>query len=231
MKTIAIILISLFLLSCKDETDQPVKFVDTISYRVVNLINQNTYYVNDAETGIDEIVLQNYKFITDSNQLFYRNPVTGKPNPDNFYTYKKLHDTEFSDWNSLEMKDMILFSEDYGKIEFNLDRADDDFIKIYRDSVRYKPFKTPDRYSLIVAGYYKKNGKNYNYNLHSIYEGKIGAIFTAESRLYYNIDRTIRLEMSAESLFKVDGKVIEPKQENMYLLEKNLHKCLIATTY
>lgn len=36
------------------------------------------------------------------------------------------------------------------------------------------------------------------------------------------------LEM-AESFFTVDGKVLEPIQSNMELLEKNFHKCMTAT--
>lgn len=231
MKVVGIFLISLFIFSCKEETVQPDKYVNTISYKILNIVNQDTYYVNDAETGVDNIVLQSYQFITDSNQLFYRNPVVGKENPDNFYTSKRFHDSEFSNWNRLEMNEMILFSEDYGKIEFSLDRLDDDFVKKYKDSTRYKDVKTQARYSFIAKGYYRKNGKLYNFNLHSVNEGRIGAIFSAESRLYYNINRTIKLEMSAESLFTVDGKVIEPKQENMSKLEKNFPKCLIATTY
>ncbi|MFA7326047.1 MAG: hypothetical protein WC121_05235 [Candidatus Kapaibacterium sp.] len=231
MKVIGIILISLFLFSCDDDPVLPDKFVDSISYRVVNVVNSDTYIVNDAETGIDNIVLLNYKFISDSNQLFYRIPVPNRKNPANFYTSKVLHDTEFPDWNRIDMREMILYSEDYGKIEFTLDKLDDQFIKDYRDSSRFNEFKTPDRYSLIVEGYYRKNGKFYSFNLNSKYEGKIGAIFSPETRLYYNIKRSIKVEMSAESFFTIDGKVLEPLQSNMPLLEKNFNKCLKATAF
>lgn len=231
MKAIGILLICIFLYSCEEDNDIPSKFVDSISYRIQNTVNSDIYVVNDDETGIDNIVLLSYKFISDSNQLFYRNPVAGKRQPSNFYTSEILHDSEFPKWNRIDMNEMILYSEDYGKIEFSLDRLDDEFIKIYKDSTRFDEFKTPERYSLIVKGYYRKNGIFKSFELHSINEGKIGAIFDADSRLWYNVKRTINIEMSAESFFTVDGKVLEPLQSNMPLLEKNFNKCLKASAF
>ena len=229
MKKILIFLSFIILVSCAEDTVLPDDYVDTITYRVINIVNDDTYYVNDPETGIDNIVLLNYYMFTDSNQLFYRNPIPGNENPDNFFTTGIFHDSEFPIWNRLIMSNLILKSEDYRKIEFSLDRMDDEEAKKYKDSVRYKYVKTPQRYSLIVTGYYRKNKKLINYTLTSTYEGRIGALIDENSRFYYNSERRLMLEMSAESFFTVDGKVLEPIQSNMELLEKNFHKCMTAT--
>jgi|GEM_PF-1381622 len=229
MKALLIIIIALFLYSCEEESVQPEAFVDTISYRVINIVNNDTYYVNDPETGIDNIVLLNYYFFTDSNQLYYRNPVPNKKNPSNFYTTGIFHDSEYPTWNRLIMKNLILYSEDYKKIEFSLDRMDDLEANKYEDSLRYKYVKSPQRFSLVVTGYYRKNGQLRNYTLNSVYEGKIGALIDEDSRFWYNTNRNLSIEMSAESFFTVDGKVIEPIQSNMEILEKNFHKCMTAT--
>lgn len=86
MKKILIFLSFIILASCAEDTVLPDDYVDTITYRVINIVNDDTYYVNDPETGIDNIVLLNYYMFTDSNQLFYRNPIPGNENPDNFFT-------------------------------------------------------------------------------------------------------------------------------------------------
>lgn len=229
MKAISIIIISLFLLSCEEEVVRPEDFVDSISFRVINILNDDTYYVNDPETGLDNIVLLTYDFFTDSTQLYYRNPLQNKDNPPNNYTTGIFHDSEYPDWNRLIRKNLILKSEDFSKIEFTLDRMDDLEINKYKDSLRYKFVKSPQKFSLVVTGYYRKNGVLKNFSLSSTYEGKIGAIFDEKSRLWYNTSREIYISMSAESFFTIDGKVLEPLQSNMPLLEENFHKCMTAT--
>ncbi len=229
MKSIGVLLISLFLFSCKEEPVLPEDFVNTISYRILNIVDDATYYVNDEETGIDNIVIQKYKFFTDSTQLFYRVPNPKMINPSNYYTTGLLHDSEFPYWNKLQFENQIVTSEDFGKIEFTLDRMDDEEVKKYKDSTRYDLLRTNDRYSLVISGYYRKNGSFKNFNLYSKYEGRIGAIFDDKSRIWYNTKKNIIIQMSAESFFTVDGKVLEPIQSNMPSLEKNLIKCLKAT--
>jgi hypothetical protein len=228
MKVIGIILISIFILSCNDDPVVPEEFVNTISYRIINIVNDDTYYVNDDDTGIDNIVIQKYTFFTDSNQLFYRNPGPNIEKLNNYYTTGIIHHSEFPNWNKLQFEKLIVNSENFSKIEFSLDRMDDEEVKEYKDSSRYDLLRTSDRYSLFVSGYYRKNGILKNFSLYSKYEGRIGAIFDDKTRLWYNTKRNITVEMSAESFFTVDGKVIEPLQSNMPILEKNFVKCLKA---
>ncbi|MER3330047.1 MAG: hypothetical protein RIF34_10755, partial [Candidatus Kapaibacterium sp.] len=104
----------------------------------------------------------------------------------------------------------------------------DDEVKKYKDSTRYDLLRTPNRYSLIVEGYYRKNGQFKSFSLNSKYVGRIGATFDLESRLWYNLKKVVSIEMSAESFFTVNGKVLEPIQSNMALIEKNLKNCMIA---